>query len=470
MTIDNEHNGEAMGDHDDAEFALFLQQEGELSRQLHALPQPGSPPELDAAILARIGAALSEERTPVAANDAAAAVPPNPAASPIRSPLRSRWAPWWRVSVGIAAGVLVATVFRMTWTPGQDTRQPQVALLAKTEPPQKTDQAKKTNDTDDASEAVTDAAPQPQRYAAPSPALQASPKAKRSAERAEEPSFARAPAAVAPPPAAAAPPALTAPAAPTGPVVAMASQAAPERSRQLRAVAPPKPDSSAYAAAAPQNDAPVQRVEVTGQSVRRADTETASPVQVITSQEVAQSSYGRIEQKQKTQQADPVGEASGTELAWNRDPARIGLQESPSARAPAAAPNADLAAADAPKPAVQAPMLASAARAEFAPSPAPIVAAPPPAVRMVTPLTASPSASAAKPNQPAAAQMRKLQLGDEEKMRRKPSTWLTLIEQKLKAQNDAAAREEWQKFRQIYPNYPVKRALSERMQSLQEKQ
>ena len=66
------------------------------------------------------------------------------------------------------------------------------------------------------------------------------------------------------------------------------------------------------------------------------------------------------------------------------------------------------------------------------------------------PNTASPGAAtveiagvpAAKPSQAANAKLRRLSLTDEERMRRKPSTWLTLIEQKLQAQNDDAARED----------------------------
>jgi iron complex outermembrane receptor protein len=44
------------------------------------------------------------------------------------------------------------------------------------------------------------------------------------------------------------------------------------------------------------DNAPVQRVEITGSSIRRADAETPSPVQVITSEELKQSGYTSIAQ------------------------------------------------------------------------------------------------------------------------------------------------------------------------------
>ena len=507
MTIDNEHNddhgGGPMSERDDAEFALFLKKDGELSRQLHALPHPESPPELDAAILARIGAALAEERVPAAANDAAVSPDAmnvaNPAANPIRSRLRSRWAPFWRLSIGVAAGILVVTVLRMTWRPDHDAVVPQVALRDRVDASNKVDEAKK-NDT--AGDAVVDMSPQ--RVAPPPAAPEVAPKAAAAQDRVETPSFARAPADAEPPRVSLAPPVAAAP------PVAMAAQVAP--APLMRAAPTAKSANPAYAAASPSRQSEVQRVEITGLAVRRADRETASPVQVISAAELKQSGTSSADVLDKARAKPPL-EVSGTELAWTRDPARSAVRKESAAEAqpdvaqaygviappaeapavpapaatavvPAAPPARDVAVYDAPKPAAIAPApdiaYRATAPAQFAlQAPAPIVSAAPPA-RAVTPImpnTASPGAAAveiagvpaAKPSQAANAKLRRLSLTDEERMRRKPSTWLTLIEQKLQAQNGDAAREEWEKFRKIYPDYPVKRALAAQMKSLQEK-
>jgi hypothetical protein len=258
-----------------------------------------------------------------------------------------------------------------------------------------------------------------------------------------------------------------------------------------------KAAGSAYAAS-PQAQSPVQRVEITGQTVRRADQETAGVAQVVTASEIGHSGTGSADVIDKT-----PPEASGTELAWSRDPSRYAGREAPadqakpdtqsgyaslpmpiaSPTAPAVAPvtpaERDVAALPSPRFALSDPASDVANRA-MAPAefvrraPAPTVATAPPlsAAATVSPGSARveiAGVSMAQRTQSGHAELRKRQLTDEARMRRRPSTWLALIEQQLKAQRDGAARDEWEKFRKIYPEYPVQRALAARLKSLQKK-
>ena len=50
-----------------------------------------------------------------------------------------------------------------------------------------------------------------------------------------------------------------------------------------------------------------QRVEITGSNIRRADAETASPVQIITKQEIEQSGKGTVAEYLQTLTADGQG-------------------------------------------------------------------------------------------------------------------------------------------------------------------
>ncbi|WP_332852265.1 hypothetical protein [Duganella sp. S19_KUP01_CR8] len=94
-----------MNPHDhteDAEFEDFLKGEGELARQLGALPQPQLPEALSAAILARAASDLDGAAVPGAsANDAVHDAAP--AAPPARHYLRRA-----RVPLGLAASVVLA--------------------------------------------------------------------------------------------------------------------------------------------------------------------------------------------------------------------------------------------------------------------------------------------------------------------------------------------------------------------------
>ena len=84
---------------DEAEFAAFLQGDSPLAHELAALEQPEPPLALDAAIEARIAAALAAERLAAlpAANDAVAAPASAPSVSP---PVRGRsWQSRWQTPV-----------------------------------------------------------------------------------------------------------------------------------------------------------------------------------------------------------------------------------------------------------------------------------------------------------------------------------------------------------------------------------
>jgi iron complex outermembrane receptor protein len=52
---------------------------------------------------------------------------------------------------------------------------------------------------------------------------------------------------------------------------------------------------------------PIQRVEVTGSSIKRASTETASPIQIITREDIAKSGKGTVAEYLQTLTADGAG-------------------------------------------------------------------------------------------------------------------------------------------------------------------
>ncbi|HEX8478498.1 MAG TPA: hypothetical protein VF663_09190, partial [Telluria sp.] len=53
--------------------------------------------------------------------------------------------------------------------------------------------------------------------------------------------------------------------------------------------------------------APIQRVEITGSSIKRASAETASPVQVVTAADLAKSGKGTVAEYLQTLTADGAG-------------------------------------------------------------------------------------------------------------------------------------------------------------------
>ena len=65
--------------------------------------------------------------------------------------------------------------------------------------------------------------------------------------------------------------------------------------------------TAAFAQQAPAEPQTLQRVEVTGSNIRRTDTETSSPVQIITKQEIEQSGKGTVAEYLQTLTADGQG-------------------------------------------------------------------------------------------------------------------------------------------------------------------
>ncbi|MES2263175.1 MAG: hypothetical protein V4724_32025 [Pseudomonadota bacterium] len=129
---------------DDAAFAAFLRGDAPLAQALDALPQPQPPAALDAAINARIAAALAGEQGQQpgrAANDAndagnAGNVDAAPISAPAHAPRRG-WLSRWRLPLALAAsaaGALLVLPFQQTQTPGLESA-PQAIDLAIPVPP-----------------------------------------------------------------------------------------------------------------------------------------------------------------------------------------------------------------------------------------------------------------------------------------------------------------------------------------------
>jgi hypothetical protein len=102
---------------DDAQFAAFLQGDDALARDLAALEQPAPPPALDAAIQARIAAALAAERLAAqpAANDPVAETATGSGAAPTVPGRHSRWQSRWQLPLALAAGVAAISVALPLW-------------------------------------------------------------------------------------------------------------------------------------------------------------------------------------------------------------------------------------------------------------------------------------------------------------------------------------------------------------------
>ncbi|MFA9218980.1 MAG: hypothetical protein ACEQSK_18000 [Sphingomonadaceae bacterium] len=117
-------------DHDltDAEFDALLAGEGELARQLAALPQPESPAALDASILAAITARMTQETSkaeqpaaPTIGATPAVAAQPRPAAANNAdhglpaAPFRPSFMARWRMPMALAASFVGAMLLMLEW-------------------------------------------------------------------------------------------------------------------------------------------------------------------------------------------------------------------------------------------------------------------------------------------------------------------------------------------------------------------
>lgn len=223
---------------DDAEFDAFLKGDDALSRRLQAVPQAAPSAALDAAILQRARDLMAQEARPEAANDAGATTP---------APQLARGLGWrWRVPAGIAATVLAGVFAHQAFRASADLEQ-SVGMPAPVEENVMILQPPKP----EAPAAVpVETMPKPVPFARSAPA---------------------------PAPVAAS---VAAPA----PVPVPVPAPAPAAADSAPAMAPPPP--------APE---PMQRVEVTGSSIRRSASESSMPVTVTRSRELASDKSPRVE-------------------------------------------------------------------------------------------------------------------------------------------------------------------------------
>lgn len=105
---------------DDAQFEAFLRGEGDLARQLQALPQPSPSAELDAAILERARLAVVQQDR-AAANDPGVVQPNNPH-------LARSVGMRWRVPAGIAAAVLAGLIGHQAFQQSSDMEPAQMSM------------------------------------------------------------------------------------------------------------------------------------------------------------------------------------------------------------------------------------------------------------------------------------------------------------------------------------------------------
>ncbi len=280
---------------DDKDFDAFLQHEGELAQLLKTLPQPMPSADLDAAILAAAKAELEKNPAPQsvvpipvtsAANDAG-----SPAAARVRPGLIRRW----RVPLGLAASLLV-TVQLVRWQLTEEQTVPgapavlyeSAPIAAPAPPPPPADAPAPSGSQDKMLGAASAPAAQfleEERRKAPPPPPKSQLELQRSniSNRVANAPGNVAAEAVVPPVMLQEPAADSYARAPAPPPVLMppAPVAAPTQYAKAMAVPPPAP--------APMAAAPVQRVEITGSAIRRAEVETASPVQVIVAEDLKKS-------------------------------------------------------------------------------------------------------------------------------------------------------------------------------------
>lgn len=457
MSKDDMHDDEF-----DMEFERFLAGEGELSRQLQSLEHDEPSAELDAAVLARAEAALAAEKTAAVAPQPAANDPvgPTPAIPPAIKP--RRFAGFWYLPLGLAAGILCTVGYRSYQHQQADAPLAAVSSprdVAQLSPPPLPLPSPTTNTPTTNTPALDVPAPEAPKLArnsAQAGKLDAEKKARQEQEFEHEERFA-----------AKAAPSVT----PTAAAPAMA--ASPPA---MQAAKPATPPVAARAKVRQE-----QEVTVTGERMlRRADRETPSPVQVIESQDLKKSGYNEVRGF-----IDPTPkEDSGVAKAWGYDPAQNRGGPGPGAAGygvVSPAPEPVLAYAPPPPP----PAAAALAAPAPMPAPAPIVAsaavpakAPVADARVVTPVTSAP---------PPKPELARVQVSNDvnaadqvavtgtssarrnaELAHADPIKWLALIEQKLKDGDNKAALAEWDKFLEAHPAYPVKDELSAKIKALRQ--
>ncbi|NHZ43876.1 hypothetical protein [Massilia aquatica] len=350
-------------DMSDDEFDAFLRGEDDLSRRLQGLTQPASSPKLDAAILGYVKAGLEQEAR--AARPAAANDAVIDGAPPLLAPGVGRR---WRIPAGIAAGVLAGVLGHQAYQGSGARMEDRMAAAEPAQAPVVLNMPAE----------MARAAPPMMPPAAPVP-------------RASSP--------------------MPAPS-------AVVASAAPEPA--VRA-APP-----VQVAAAPEFEQ-LQRVEITGSSIKRRTAETSSPVQVF-----------------KEKAATPSYEGYNS---------------------------------DNPVPEMQTPARAAAAPAPVAAPPAPALAAPPPVrdayafdLQQAAPQSyaraAKPAQVRREPEEVAMKVAESSKIATADSHDKHARDWLAVIDAMLKAKLDRDALAEWTRFRAAYPDYPVPAATRDRIAAI----
>jgi hypothetical protein len=295
---------------DDKDFDAFLQHEGELSQLLKKLPQPMPSADLDAAILAAAKAELEKNPAPQSVAQLPVATAANDAGSPVVARVRPGLIRRWRMPLGLAASLLV-TVQLVRWQMKEEQTVPGAPAVlyesaptaAPAPPPPPADTPAPSGSQDKVLGAVSAPAAQfleeERRKAPPPPSKpQLEPQRSNISNRVANASGNVAAEAVAPPVMLQERAADSYARAPAPPPSLM--PVAPQQYAKAIAVPPPAPAPApaAMAAAPPASavrpgpavpEVPAQRVEITGTTIRRADTETASPVQVIVAEDLKKS-------------------------------------------------------------------------------------------------------------------------------------------------------------------------------------
>ncbi|WP_167223316.1 hypothetical protein [Massilia rubra] len=354
----------------DEQFDAFLRGEDDLSRRLQGLTQPASGPKLDAAILGYVKAGLEQEARaarPAAANDAVIEGAP-----PRLAPGLGRR---WRIPAGIAAGVLAGVLGHQIYqgSGGGAGMEGGMAAAPTAEAPQVV--ANVTLDMERPAPPVAMDVPAP---SAPAPAR-------------------------------------------------VAAAPAPAPAPVMKA-APPSPAPAPVQVAAAPPSQELQRVEITGSSIKRTVAESTLPVEAL---------------KQKDSKQSYQGYSSDNPVPEMQSPPVVASARAPE---PVAAP---------------------------APAPAPVrVAAAPPAEPVADDARAAAAAPAARPARARVAgreSKTELELSKASPFDahdKRALDWLAVIDAMLKAKLDKDALAEWTRFRAAYPDYPVPAATRDRIAAI----
>ena len=411
----------------DAEFADFLQGQGELARLLKELPQAQPTPELDAAIMADATTALAKSARPsqpavmatpvllTAANDGV-----GPAGQAGQQPGNISRMPSflsrWKLPLGLAASILLALPLYLLQQANKTDTPDQVTVVASNSPHK--------NKTDEA----TQLAQAEQRLKIPAPAPVAE------STSAEKPLAIQAPAS---------PPTSVPAAAPVAKTKVEQHHRKDEAKRvpvkQEKMLAKAEPDAlpANATATAPTNEPPIvvaaapielKPVVITGSSIRRQNSESASPTQIL-----AKRANEDDDDAEAAKLFHPSNATIASKEATTASRARRDEKLAPSSLTVAAKPVMPAA----PPAEIQARVTAQAASSDR---------------------RAEVSATIPATNARAAFLPETLPDAKE---------WLQQIEKLIADKHNTEALAEWKKFQQAYPSYVISKALQNKIEALQ---